>query len=667
MKGKMTEDFLPEFGLCFAALLVFSAVSLKFSVQAAVVQFVICGVLLAVYLKSREKRARETSRFVEKVFDGINEASKGFIMDFPMPVVVADANEGRILWNNERFEGMLPPGQDVTERRVWDLLEGFNARWLMEGKNASAETVQLNGRYYSVFGHTAKSESGRKGALMVLYFQDITELTELRREKSDMATVISIVSIDNYEELLKNATDAEKSDMLADIDRRLSQWTASNNGVLRKYDRDKYFFIFEERDLKSLVDDKFAVLDAVREIQNVEGVHATLSIGIGKDGDSLKEKYAYASLALEMALSRGGDQVVIKNKFTFDFFGGISKEFEKRTKVKSRVMANALNKLISDSSQVYIMGHKNADIDCVGAAIGMACAVRIQGKPVNIVIDREHSLAEVLFRKVSDLEEYAEMFISPEDAVIQADIDTLLIVVDTNRPDIVESESLLESVNKLAVIDHHRRAASYIENATVNLLEPYASSASELVTELLQYMVPNKTITSREAECLLAGIFLDTKGFTIKTGVKTFEASAYLKRAGADMTEVKKMFQSTFEGYMIRQNIIKEAKSLEHGVVLAVTDKETGRDIAAQAADELLGIIGVSASIVAFKNQEDMVVSARSMGDVNVQVIMEKLGGGGNVTSAGARLSGYLPAQTVYDMIVKAIDDYFEDVKQKEQ
>ena len=437
--------------------------------------------------------------------------------------------------------------------------------------------------------------------------------------------------------------------------------------MLRKYDRDKYFFIFEERDLKSLVDDKFAVLDAVREIQNVEGVHATLSIGIGKDGDSLKEKYAYASLALEMALSRGGDQVVIKNKFTFDFFGGISKEFEKRTKVKSRVMANALNKLISDSSQVYIMGHKNADIDCVGAAIGMACAVRIQGKPVNIVIDREHSLAEVLFRKVSDLEEYAEMFISPEDAVIQADIDTLLIVVDTNRPDIVESESLLESVNKLAVIDHHRRAASYIENATVNLLEPYASSASELVTELLQYMVPNKTITSREAECLLAGIFLDTKGFTIKTGVKTFEASAYLKRAGADMTEVKKMFQSTFEGYMIRQNIIKEAKSLEHGVVLAVTDKETGRDIAAQAADELLGIIGVSASIVAFKNQEDMVVSARSMGDVNVQVIMEKLGGGGNVTSAGARLSGYLPAQTVYDMIVKAIDDYFEDAKQKEQ
>ena len=361
-----------------------------------------------------------------------------------------------------------------------------------------------------------------------------------------------------------------------------------------------------------------------------------------------------------MALSRGGDQAVIKTRYNFDFFGGLSKELEKRTKVKSRVVANALVQLIRDSSSVMIMGHKMSDMDAFGAAVGMACAVRHRDKPVHIVINQERNMTHDLINKITAVPEYQDILISPDDAMVRCDFNTLLIVVDTNRPDYVESQPLLESINKVAVIDHHRRAANYIENFALNLHEPYASSTCELVSEMLQYMVPTSEVMKAEAECMLAGIYLDTKGFTVKTGVRTFEAAAYLKRVGADMSEVMKLFQCSFDEYIARQRIIAGARDCGDGIVLAVTKDQVDRVTAAKAADSLLGINGVRSSIVVFPSGDDVLVSARSDGTVNVQLIMEYLGGGGNHSSAGAQIMHGSVREVEVDTL-SAIQRYQQD------
>ena len=541
--------------------------------------------------------------------------------------------------------------------RLGELAPTFETRWLIEGRTEFPGELRMGRNAYHVFGSMIPSGAGQ---MMMLHFIDCTEFVQLRDAAETRHPALAIIAIDNYEELMKNATDSEKSDILAGIDKRLSAWTRDCSAVLRKYDRDKYIFIIENAELEKLASRKFTVLQDVRAIQNHEGVVATLSIGVGKDGDTLAESYQYAGLAIDMALSRGGDQAVIKNRYTFEFYGGLSEEVEKRTKVKSRVVANALSQLIRDSSQVLVMGHRNSDMDAIGAAAGMVCAARVKNKPVHIVVDQNHTMATELIERLETLPEYKDVFISVEDAMIMCDFNTLLIVVDVNRPGYVESEALLQSINKVAVIDHHRRAADYIENAVVSLHEPYASSASELVSELLQYLVPTSGILTGEAEAMLAGIYLDTKGFSTRTGVRTFEAAAYLRRAGAEASDVKRLFQSSFDQYMERQKLISSARNCGQGVIFAVTDEEVDRVAAAQAADELLSIIGTRASVVAFRRGADMVVSARAAGQVNVQLLMERLGGGGNHSAAGAQLPNTTPEEADR-LITEAIEGYFAD------
>lgn len=575
----------------------------------------------------------------------------------PLPTVVALATTGEIVWANDSFAELSGQFAGARHMRLTELAPTFETRWLIEGKTEFPGELRMGKRAYHVYGSMVQSGAGQ---MMMLHFLDCTDYVQLRDAAETRRPAISIIAIDNYEELTKNATDSEKSSILAGIDKRLSAWIKDRNAVLRKFDRDKYIFLIENAELEKLSARKFAVLQDVRDIQNHEGVVATLSIGIGKDGETLAECYQYASLAIDMALSRGGDQAVIKNRYTFEFFGGLTEEVEKRTKVKSRVVANALTQLIRDSSQVLIMGHKNSDMDAIGAAAGMVCAARVKGKPVHIVVDQHHTMAGDLIERLETLPEYKDVFISAEDAMILCDYNTLLIVVDVNRPGYVESEALLQSINKVAVIDHHRRAADYIENAVVSLHEPYASSASELVSELLQYLVPTTGILSGEAEAMLAGIYLDTKGFSTRTGVRTFEAAAYLRRAGAEAGDVKRLFQSSFTQYMERQKLISSARDCGQGVIFALTAEEVDRVAAAQAADELLSIIGTRASVVAFRRGNDMAVSARASGQVNVQLLMERLGGGGNHTAAGAQLKNTTPEEADH-MITEAIQGYFAD------
>lgn len=656
MKKKIEHTLKPGQRVSFLLFLVFSLIGLRFSIPYAIIGVILCLLLWQLTLR----RTKVSNDQIEELMNNIvieGDQIRQMVTKSPLPTVVALATTGGIVWSNELFAELVRQADCGFYSLLSEMAPDFETRWLIEGKTMLPGELRMGQCTYHVYGSMIP---GGAGQLMMLHFVDCTEFVQLRDQAALRRPAMAIIAIDNYEELVKNTTDSEKSSILAGIDRRLCNWIDGSGAVLRKFDRDKYIFVLENIQLEDLAQRKFSILQDVRDIQNHEGVVATLSIGVGRDGDTLDECYQYAGLAIDMALSRGGDQAVIKDRFNFAFFGGLSEEVEKRTKVKSRVVANALSQLIRDSSQVLIMGHKNTDMDAIGAAAGMVCAARVKGKPAYIVVDRKHTVASELIEKLETLSEYKDIFIDEETAMIKCDFNTLLIVVDVNRPGFVESESLLESINKVAVIDHHRRAADYIDNAVVKLHEPYASSASELVSELLLYMAPTSAILTGEAEALLAGIYLDTKGFSMRTGARTFEAAAYLRRAGAESSDVKRLFQSSFEQYMERQKIISSARNCGQGVIFALTGEEVNRIAAAQAADELLSIIGTSASVVAFRAGSDMAVSARASGQINVQLLMERLGGGGNHTVAGAQLKNTTPEEADR-LITEAIKGYFSD------
>lgn len=639
MDKRLKKLLQPSHQFYFIVFLLFALACAYISVAFAIVGIAVDASLFMLYRYRERMRRRDIIKYMQKVTLSLGDATRASITRFPMPTAIAHAATGEIIWANDAFCESTGHYESALNEKITDLAPTFDMHWLMEGKPQYPGEVRIGKNVFWVFGNLLASNSEHpEETLMLVYFVPCTELIDLRSAYTRSRPVVSIISIDNYEELMKDATDSEKSSILADIDRKIGEWTKDSHALLRKYDRDKYIFVLEEVEFEKLKQKRFSVLEDVRQIQSRAGVLATLSIGIGKEGESYEENWRNAGVALDMALSRGGDQAVIKTRYNFDFFGGLSKEVEKRTKVKSRVVANALIQLIRDSSQVMIMGHKMSDMDAFGAAVGMACAVRHREKEVHIVINEERNMAHDLIDKIQAIPQYQDILMSPDEAMVKCDFNTLLIVVDTNRPDYVESQPLLESINKVAVIDHHRRAASYIENFALNLHEPYASSTCELVSEMLQYMVPTSEVLKTEAECMLAGIYLDTKGFTVKTGVRTFEAAAYLKRAGADMSEVMKLFQCSFEEYIARQRIIAGAQDCGEGIVLAVTQDEVDRATAAKAADNLLNINGVRASVVVFRNGDDVLVSARSDGTVNVQLIMEYLGGGGNHSSAGAQI-----------------------------
>ncbi len=660
MDKKLKRMIQPGYHFYFAIFLLFALSCAYVSPVMAAIGVAVCLLMYFIYRQREKSRRREMMRYLQGVTLDAGHSSRSSIIDFPLPTIIVRASTNDILWANDSFCEATGHWDCAPNEHFHDLAPDFDTHWLAEGKSQYPGELQIEKNFFWVYG-SLMTEKDVDEVLLVLYFVPCTEYIRCRDRYTLSRPIVSIISIDNYEELTKNATDSEKSSILAEIDRKIAQWAQDSRSLLRKYDRDKYIFVLESGDLSKLAAKKFSVLDDVRSIQSRSGVVATLSIGIGKEGETFAECYRFACVALDMALSRGGDQAVIKTKYNFEFFGGLSKELEKRTKVKSRVVANALMQLIRDSSQVMIMGHQSSDMDSVGAAVGMACAARVHGKPVRVVVRKDRTLARELIDKMEAIEGNADLFIEPDEAMVASDYNTLLIVVDTNRPDYVESPPLLESINKVAVIDHHRRAASYIENFALNLHEPYASSASELVSELLQYMVQTSEIQREEAECLLAGIYLDTKGFSIKTGVRTFEAAAYLKRAGAEMVEVKKLFQSTFHEYMMCQRIISSARDCGGGVILAISGEEIpDRVLAAQAADSLLNIIGVRASIVAFRQGGDTIVSARSLGQINVQIVMEKLGGGGNITAAGAQLRG-VEMEEAEPRILDAVSEYLAE------
>jgi len=603
--------------------------------------------------------AKRRSTKLINYLETISESMDLTVRDTPLPVLIYNSETGEIIWTNDRFAAVIGEKEPLFEVKVSDIMPDYKWDWLLDGKNECQEPVQIDDKLYWVYGSVVLSESEY---VAMTYWFDVTEYIRICNAYLDSKLVFVLLTLDNYDELLKSMDAKEKSSLLSDVDEKIGAWIADKDGYLCKFDRDRYFYMFEERFLDEVIKDNFSVLEQVRTCVGSGGVQATLSIGIGKDGISPQENYRFASLGIEMALSRGGNQAVLRNKYGFEFFGGRPQRLERRTKVKARVMASAFGELLGDASKVLIMSHKMADFDSMGSAIGVCCIARAKHKRVHIVVDRTTCVANNIIDLVTQSPQYQDVFLTPQEAILEADRKTLLVVVDTSRPEKVESESLLLSCTRVAVIDHHRRAAEYIENSLLNFHEPYASSASELVTEMMQYLVEKDDILRFEAEALLAGIVLDTKGFSINTGSGTFDAAAYLKRAGADAAAVKLILQSDMEIATARYELLRLANVYKSGVALAYSEKQLGRISIAQAADELLGIKGVNTSFVIGKDGNIVYVSGRSIGNVNVQVILEKLGGGGSQATAGLQVTDKSVDEVVADL-KQSIDEYLKKYK----
>ena len=643
----------------FLLALLFAAVTLWFHPIAAAVEAAVALLLLIPLRAARKRRERDFIRHLDAVSTDIKAAARGTIMNAPIPVALFHPETDEIIWTNDRFLAITGNPDHLFDTKLSAVVPSFQSRWLLEGKLQSPEPVALRQGEYLVFGNLIDTNS-RSGSLAMTYWVEVSHYTQVEEQFHKSRPVAALILVDNYEDLMRGLEESERAALLSDLNKRISQWAEPAGGILLRYDRDHYLFLFTEEDLLRFQEEKWNLLEAARQVRSPNRITATLSLGVGRNESGLRELFQSATQSLEMALSRGGDQAVVKSREEYQFIGGRAKESDRRSKVKSRVIAKALSELLGSASKVLIMGHKHSDMDVMGAAAGLAAITRKKGLPTHILRDYGTSPDVDLVALLSELPEYEGVFIGEEEALEQLDRNTIVLVVDTNRPEQVQSEELLREANRVVVIDHHRRAATYIDQTALSFQDPYASSASELVVDLMQHILDPGDLRRQEAEAILAGIILDTKNFTLRTGSRTFEAAAYLRRAGAETTEVKRLFQSNLDKTVLRYHVVGKAELYRPGIAVAVSESEVDRITAAKAADELLNIMGINASFVLSPLGGQLMLSARSAGDVNVQVITEMLGGGGNAAAAGAQMKGISLAEGA-KRLKEAIDRYFKE------
>ncbi len=663
MNNKLQRLAEPDGRLYLIFLVAFAAASLFFKqyILAAAEAALILGLLIYSHF-ARRRRKKQLAALIEEVTYDTENAKNNTLMNFPLPIAVFRLDDSRIVWGNEMFFNLAKEKGSRVDARISDMVPEFSGKWLLEGKNRYPSLMQVDGRKYQIHGNIIRSErADENSAFMgITYWVDVTDYDNTRLEYEASRPVAAVIVIDNLDEMGKNQTERVRNDIRDSVEDRLNQWSEECHGILKRFDRDRYLLLFEKRYLEAMKADKFRVVEEMHQVASPNGVNATISIGLGVDAGGFGEALQFANMGVELALSRGGDQTVVKNRLSFEFYGGRGNEVEKRTKVKSRVVATTLAELVRDSSRVLVMGHRFADLDSVGAAVGVCCLARKCGVKANIVIDLEKNASHALLDRLLQEPEYKDCFIAPEDALLRSDGKTLLVVVDINRPAQVEDPDLLESCNRVAVIDHHRVGANYIQNAVLSFIEPYASSACELLTEILQEVAEPADILRCEAEAVLAGIVLDTKSFTIRTGERTFDAAAYLRRCGADTADVKRLLQRDMSDAVAKYRIM-QGTELYRGVALAAPEEPQNRVVVATAADELLNISGVDASVVVAQDESGTVfASARSIGEMNVQILMEKLGGGGNRSAAAAQF-GEIGVAEAAQRVRKAIDEYIDN------
>lgn len=617
----------------------FGAVLLTVSLAGAVV------VIVMTFISSSLLR-----KHILRTTSDITRTEKESLYNFPAPVAIID-DKKQIIWVNKEFDNSVLSENEAYRMYIGNLADfDFDKLYSPKGN-----IVNLDEKYYRV---KAISNEQNDAVLSMVYFDEITDFVELDFEYKQSRPSVMLVAVDNYEDLLQNLRESEKANVYAALEKLMESFFDQTTGVVRKLSSTQFLIVLEYRYLKEMIDGRFQILDKAREIPVGERATVTLSIGVGLGGKTLAESAEFAKQGLDMCFGRGGDQAAVKTVNGFEFYGGVSKGVEKQTKVKTRIIASALKDLINESARVFIMGHANADLDAIGSAIGLCAVIRQMGTAAYVVVDPERNLANQLIDYMRPKEK-DNFFISPQTALEAADETSLLVVVDTHNPDFVDSKELLSASHKVVVIDHHRRMVKAIDNPVIFYNEPLASSASEMVAELVQYLGNECRLSANEAEALLAGIMLDTKNFVMRTGVRTFEAAAYLRKLGADTVSVKNLFASSIETYQQKSMLITNSE-IYNGCALA-TARATSPEMriaAAQAADELLGIEGVNSSFVLYEADGKINISARSLGNFNVQLVMEELGGGGHQTMAGAQLSTTL--REAKFRLVSAIDSYIE-------
>lgn len=627
---------------------------------AAVTGILTIAIAAAVGISRRKKLAK-----CLKMIESENgEISSNIITSFPIPVVIANI-DGSVKWYNELFAELFN-NADMYEKTVNSIIPDL--KWSLVLKKASGLdfNVEINGQSYQIVGNMIKDKNtasvNEDKYSIYLYMIDKTTQKQLETLYENERTDVAYISVDNYDEVIQRVNDNEQQQINSQIRNYISKWAGEGNAIIKKTDRDRYFMMFEHRYLDLYIQNKFDILDNVRNISENINVPITISIGIGA-GSSLSENEGYARNALEMTLGRGGDQVCIKDEVQYKFYGGKTKEYEKSTRVKTRAVAIALKDFIKNSDKVVFMGHYGADYDCFGAAMGLQRAVRTLGKEPYIIYDNNSPAIHNIYETAKINPEYRGMFVSTENMIEHMTKDTLLVILDTHRPSMFPSRELLELTEKVVLIDHHRRSTEFISPCSLVYHEPYASSTCEMATELLEYMDLGGTLTRMEAECLYMGILMDTKNFIVKTGVRTFEAASYLRRLGLNTVDVKKMFNVSKIDYDHKVDIVKTAVKIAPSVAVARCYEKYGniRVIASQAADEMLNIEDIRASIVVYPIDSGAGISARSLGDINVQLIMEALGGGGHMTVAGAQLKSTTVDSAVME-VRAAVETYFRDL-----
>ena len=631
-----------------------------FNVQYIIPSIIVYVLILIYTYWSNQKRRTELSEHLQDLTFHVDKVAKNTLINSPFPLIIAETN-GNIVWKSAKF------AQEFANVDMGNILNDLLKQIKLEIENNEEnpeksihKEIEIGNKIYEILGKYTKA---KEEYMLTLYFLDETKNIELQEKYDGSRICVGLIMIDNYEELTQRIKDEEKPELLAQIEKTIYEWATTFEGLVVKSERDTFVCVFEQKYLAELEENKFNILDTIKELELSNKMQITLSIAISNEGESNYEKYKSAQAGLDIALGRGGDQTVVRENGKYQFFGGRTQELEKRTKVKARIVSHALEELMKEAKNVMIMGHTNSDIDAMGASMGLYRLAKTLGVESYIVLNTVGVSIQNFIETAKQEKEYEEAIINKSEALSKISPETLLIIADTHKKNYVEVPELLEETSKIVIIDHHRKSPDYIEDAILTFHEVYASSASELVTEILEYASQEVELTTIEAESLYAGIMMDTKNFTFKTGVRTFEAAAYLRKCGVDILKVKKWFQSDLKTYNKISKIVENAEIVNDTIGIS-TYTENDKDanlVCAKAADELLTISDITASFVIGKLGDKVCISGRSIGDINVQVILEKLGGGGHITLAGAQVEG-MTIEEVKQELINRINEYFSEI-----
>lgn len=624
-KRKLFDSFVSRTKIYLAIIFILFVIICIINPSLILLSIIVYGLIIVYTYYADNKRKNELSEHLEELIINEDKVSKNILINSPFPLVVVET-DGNIIWKSFKFvtEFKAEIINDIIDDLVKDIKENIQKK----EKYKIDLFIEVSEKKYKVIGEYTESKPQSNKYVLMLYFIDETQNIKLQKEYNDSKSCVGIIMVDNYEESIQRIDNDDRPMLLADIEKNIYDWANRTNGIVIKSDRDRYVMIFEQRYLEQVKEDKFSILDTIKEMIPENKMQLTLSIALSNEGDTDKEKFKSANAAMDIVLGRGGDQAIIRENGKYYFFGGKVEEVEKRTKVKARIMAHALEELIKESADVVIMGHNNPDMDSIGSALGIYRLAKSLRKKAFIIADTSVASLENFGVSLKKEEEYNNVIISKEEAIQKVTSDTLIVVVDTHKVGYVEAPEILEKTNKIAIIDHHRRSEDYIDKSILTFQEVYASSAAELVTELIQYTKTDINLSTIEAESLYAGIMMDTKNFTFKTGVRTFEAAAYLRKCGVDIIKIKKWFQSDIESYNQIAQIVKDANIIENTTIAISACNLEGDNVAlicAKAADELLTIGNITASFVLGNLGDKIGISGRSIGDVNVQLILEKL------------------------------------------